>query len=1111
MSAPTIFETCRPRPDVLAGAFADADFAADLASVIAGRASPEYLDPARFFADTWPTRGLRNLLANVCRRLAGAGSEAAAIFRLDTAYGGGKTHGLIALVHAARAGKGVSNVAEFVDPSLLPAGPVRIAAFDGENADPANGRKMGEGVLAYTPWGELACSLAGREGYARVRASDESRVAPGAETLRELFGGEPTLILLDELSVYLRKVRRLDDARDQLTAFLTSLFKAVEGAPNAALVYTLAIGKDGRAVDAYSAENRLIAEHMAEAESVSARKATLLNPTEEDETVLVLRRRLFDTIDEAGSEGAVEAYRRTWAASRDSLAAEAGRPETAETFRAGYPLHPEVLETLTGKTATLSNFQRVRGMLRLLARTVAHLWETRPEDATAIHLHHIDPGHEPIRQEIVTRLGQTSYVPAIASDVASGGGSGAGAGSGGSAGGGGGGRGERGGGSGGGGGGGHGRAAGGARAKALAEEIDAERHRGLPPYAAYVARTVLLHTLAFNDRLKGLAPDQLRYSILGPATDAAFIEEARRKFIAESAYLDDRPGAPMRFLAEANLRQIIQREERYVDAGEARAELNDRIRRIFHGKTFDAVPFPGGPFDVPDEVGDGRPKLVVLSYDAAAVGSTVERVPEIVARTYSRKGAEGSALRALRNHLVFVVADETRMDDMRRNTFHRLALRELKRPERLGALAEHQQAQVREREARSEQELAIAIQQCYRHVFYPSRNRVGASGVDLAHSAIDMQSTSDQPGAGQQQVVRALRDLRKLRAAEDEPDSPAYVRDRTPLKKGQITTLALRDEFRRDPALPILIGDDVFVRGVRRGVEQGDYVYRRGDLLYGPGDPQASIVIDEQATVFTMAYARNTGLWPRPKPELGPGPGPGPGPEAGGTAGWLGVAEDPAPYGTRRQGGGLGPGTSPAPEPEPASAAAAAPGSFTAEGVLKEALMRLWEQARSKGVDRIGTLTIRMFESGDAFPLLGAIGAVSGAEKVVTLAGGYETRDGGSFELDFRGPVADAQPVREFLEPQLRAAASRDLQAGFELTFAEGLAMQGDAPEKLGERLARFASGAAYVSATATAAAAAEGTGAATTGTATTAAAGEGTTAAEAMAAGTAAAEEKAR
>ena len=113
---------------------------------------------------------------------------------------------------------------------------------------------------------------------------------------------------------------------------------------------------------------------------------------------------------------------------------------------------------------------------------------------------------------------------------------------------------------------------------------------------------------------------------------------------------------------------------------------------------------------------------------------------------------------------------------MRRKTDYRLALRELKKPERLIDLAEHQQAKLREMEARSEQELAIAIQQCYRHIFYPSRNRVGASDVDLAHSAIDVHSTSDQPGAGQQQIVRALRDLNKLRLSEDEPDSPAYCR-----------------------------------------------------------------------------------------------------------------------------------------------------------------------------------------------------------------------------------------------------------------------------------------------------------------------------------------------
>jgi predicted AAA+ superfamily ATPase len=126
MTPSNIFVLCTPRADVLAGAVTESDFAADLAQVITGSAPKEYKDPQRFFENTYSTRGLKSLLANVCRRLSGAGGEAAAIFRLDTQFGGGKTHGLIALVHAARGLAGVANVPEFIDPALLP-GPRRFA------------------------------------------------------------------------------------------------------------------------------------------------------------------------------------------------------------------------------------------------------------------------------------------------------------------------------------------------------------------------------------------------------------------------------------------------------------------------------------------------------------------------------------------------------------------------------------------------------------------------------------------------------------------------------------------------------------------------------------------------------------------------------------------------------------------------------------------------------------------------------------------------------------------------------------------------------------------------------------------------------------------------
>ena len=204
---------------------------------------------------------------------------------------------------------------------------------------------------------------------------------------------------------------------------------------------------------------------------------------------------------------------------------------------------------------------------------------------------------------------------------------------------------------------------------------------------------------------------------------------------------------------------------------------------------------------------------------------------------------------------------------------------------------------------------------------------------------------------------------------------------------------------------------------------------------------------------MTMAYAKNKGVWPRQKPKPEP-PGPGPTPPPG--------PDPPTPPGP----GPTPPGPGPGPTP-PGQSPGPAPTVFSAEGVLKDALAQLWEQARAKQAAAIGTLIIRMFEAGDAFRLLGAVGAVSSAEKVVALTGGYETRDGGEFELTFRGPVQDAQPVKEFLEPQLRAAQSRTVEARFELTFTDGLAMDGDAAETLANGLCRFASGAAHVSATA--------------------------------------------
>ncbi|MDG2991733.1 DUF499 domain-containing protein [Candidatus Synechococcus calcipolaris G9] len=1006
MSIPTLFEICDPRPDVLAGAIAESSFAADLASVIRKTAPPDYLDPVRFFANTHPTQGLQELLTCICQRLQGTNTQIGSIFRLDTNFGGGKTHALIALYHAVRGMAGVNNISEFIDPTLLPTGTVRVAAFDGENADPTNGRFLEEGIYAKTPWGEIAYNLAGRAGYERIKASDEQGIAPGAETIQELFGNEPTLILLDELSIYLRKLdgklKARDQASNQLTAFLTGLFKAVESSPNAALVFTLAIGKEGKAIDAYADENRMIATKMDEYKSVAARKATVLDPTAEDETVKVLRRRLFGRIDDTQAESVIQAYKQLWEQNRGGISQTSDLDKRLDAFRQGYPLHPELIETLRNKTSTLNNFQRVRGMLRFLARTVAQLWREKPQATHAIHLHHLDPGEENIRREITTKLELKEYLPAIRSDVATVG----------------------------------------EEEPALAEELDQAHYRGLHPYATYVARTTLFHSLAFNEQLKGATTDQLRYSILAPGLDLSFIDDAVRRFVQNSAYLDDRPNAPLRFLAEANLTQMIRRREQLIDPGEIRTQLNDQIRQIFsQGNTLEAVCFPAGPYDIDDNENNGKPYLVVIGYEAETIQSYSIQIPELVERIYCNKGNSGD-LRINRNNLVFLCADSDKAEEMRQKMSRHLALRELKRPETLSQLAEHQQAKLNELEQKSKTEVTTAIQQAYRYLFYPSRAKLDGAGVDLNYVAIEVQDASDRPGQGQGYVIRKLRETQaKLRLPEDQPDSPTYIRDRTPLRRGQISTATLRQEFYRDPNLPILVGDQVFIKGLVQGIEAGVFVYRSGELIWGPGQPAASIKIDENSYIYTLEFAKENRIWPIQVPEILDITIPSPTPQTTttSTSGLdISLISDPIPQDTQ---------------------------IFTAEGPLRQALTQVWEQARTAKVSGISQLRILLFNADDAFILLSLIRVVRGVTVKINLDGDYETSAGSALEFKFEGELEDAFRVKDFLQPQIRAAADKNLEATYTVNFNEALDLTHNAPETLAEQLCKQGNGSAHVTA----------------------------------------------
>jgi predicted AAA+ superfamily ATPase len=242
LDTPSIFSAVQPRQDVLEGILSDAIFAASLDEVVFGKAPAVYGDPATFFTGTHPSGGLRTLLDEVLGRVGGGKTDAPSVVRLETNLGGGKTHNLIALYHAARGALPAERVAQFMTPSLYPSEPVdQLAVFVGTAAG-ATAFPEVDGVAARTLWGYLALQLGGSDRYSYVREDDEALTAPGTDALRDVLAGRSTLFLIDELARYLETASGVTVGSTtlarQTVAFLMALMEAVDAHPRASLVVT---------------------------------------------------------------------------------------------------------------------------------------------------------------------------------------------------------------------------------------------------------------------------------------------------------------------------------------------------------------------------------------------------------------------------------------------------------------------------------------------------------------------------------------------------------------------------------------------------------------------------------------------------------------------------------------------------------------------------------------------------------------------------------------------------------------------------------------------------------------------------------------------------------
>ena len=329
-----IFETCRPRAEVLAGDLTEDTFAARLRDVIDGTADPAYQDQVSFFRNTFPTDGLRTLAREVLGRLSGREPASSPFIRLETSFGGGNTHNLIALYHLAtgggqaaleaaesNAGRGIPGVGIVPAANWLPDEAWAVAGVVGSDLDPAEGI-VHDGVRTWTLWGELAWQVGastggpegGRRAYEHLRRSDEAVAAPGTASLERAVGDRPTLIMFDEIARYLRAAKAVraknerTDLAEQTVAFLMTLIELAASRPNIAFVLTLADSSD-----AFGTETVQLQAELEEVRKVTARQERVITPASESEIAPIVRHRLFERFDDSAAAAAADAYRACYA------------------------------------------------------------------------------------------------------------------------------------------------------------------------------------------------------------------------------------------------------------------------------------------------------------------------------------------------------------------------------------------------------------------------------------------------------------------------------------------------------------------------------------------------------------------------------------------------------------------------------------------------------------------------------------------------------------------------------------------------------------------------------------------------------------------------------
>lgn len=804
----SLYAVVAPRDDVLQGELAESRFAASLEEVAAGTAADAYGDGATFFAATHPSAGLRSLMNEALGRLSGGKPDGASVVRLETNLGGGKTHNLIALYHAAKGRLDKATAPEFMDADLLPSSPVdQIGVFVGTSTGATTFPTV-DGITPRTVWGYLALQTGGSAGYELVRSDDESLTAPGSAALKNLFGDRPVLLLIDEIARYYSVAKGVavggTTLAAQTTAFLMALMEAVDGLPQAALVITTT-----GLTDAFGENTADVLQAIEEARSLMARKELVLRPSEEADLPKILARRLFKPITAGLASTAAEQYA---AAADAAFAAGLDLPEgmtgagwATEVART-YPFHPALIRVLDKRLSTIPNFQRTRGALRLLARVVRRMWEEQPDAGSLIHLHHINLADRVVAEDLSSRLERPAYEPVIRADIASQDGG----------------------------------------ELSHAERVD---ERMGAQYARRLATTVYLYSLTRD--VPGVPAAELYGASLAPGDDPNLLQKALDALEGACWYLHaDVRG--FRFSTEASLVKLVQEAEGEISVTKARTRATKILTDQFRDGTL-KVRRAWEDSKVPDNADDAW--LVILHWDDFGDQRGVDPnagLPPKVTELWEKTPSGG--VREYRNRLVVLAPSAGTHEAMVRSVRTHLALEALaQNAETLAALSPEKRKELTDKAKESSLLARVAVCNHVNVLYVPVGTGLDAVELDVVTSASVRPNQTDG-------IVDRLASMDKTLAAGDKPLDPGYVKAKlgAMLDASQPTAELVR-VFARRADLKLVLDRAQLVALVAAGVRNGVWEYQdpeRGDEGWGTKDrPSVAVRLAEDTFIQPIGSA----------------------------------------------------------------------------------------------------------------------------------------------------------------------------------------------------------------------------------------------------------------